>query len=75
MLEGYFLVHEFSDQEKIIFALLKAAPHVKDWWETYLEQQGEGEPSRFFATPTWNYFQDAIKEKYYPVGSYEDKYI
>ena len=37
LLEGYFSVHDFSDQEKIIFALLKAAPHVKDWWETYRE--------------------------------------
>ena len=30
LLEGYFLVHDFSEREKIIFALLKAAPHVKD---------------------------------------------
>jgi hypothetical protein len=30
LLEGYFSVHEFSDRERIIFALLKAAPHVKD---------------------------------------------
>jgi hypothetical protein len=30
LLEGYFSVHEFSDREKIIFALLKVAPHVKD---------------------------------------------
>jgi hypothetical protein len=35
MLEGYFFVHNFSDREKIIFALLKALPHVKHWWETY----------------------------------------
>jgi hypothetical protein len=38
LLEGYFSVHEFSNRERIIFALLKAAPHVKDWWETYLEK-------------------------------------
>jgi hypothetical protein len=30
LLEGYFSVHEFFDRERIIFALLKAAPHVKD---------------------------------------------
>ena len=30
LLEGYFLVHDFSDQEKIIFAILKTAPCVKD---------------------------------------------
>ena len=37
LLEGYFSVHEFSDRERIIFTLLKAASHVKDWWETYSE--------------------------------------
>jgi hypothetical protein len=30
LLEGYFLVHNFSDREKITFALLKVIPHVKD---------------------------------------------
>jgi hypothetical protein len=29
LLEGYFSVHNFSDKEKITFALLKALPHVK----------------------------------------------
>ena len=29
LLEGYFFVHDFSSWEKIIFALLKATPHVK----------------------------------------------
>ena len=75
LLEGYFSVHDFSDRERIIFALLKVAPHVKDWWETYWEKQSEGEPSLFWVAPTWNSFRDAIKEQYYPVGSYEDKYI
>jgi hypothetical protein len=75
LLEGYFSVHDFSDWEKIIFSLLKAAPHVKDWWETYYEKKDEEEPSLFLVVPTWNSFQDTIKEQYYPVGSYEDKYI
>ena len=30
ILERYFLVHDFSNQEKITFALLKSTPHVKD---------------------------------------------
>ena len=38
LLEGYFSVHDFSDGEKVVFALLKATPHVKDWWETYYEK-------------------------------------
>jgi hypothetical protein len=37
LLEGYFSIHNFSDKEKITFALLKALPHVKHWWETYWE--------------------------------------
>jgi hypothetical protein len=35
LLEGFFSIHNFSDREKITFALLKALPHVKHWWETY----------------------------------------
>ena len=41
LLEGYFSVHDFSDREKIIFALLKVTPHLKDWWETYREKEDE----------------------------------
>ena len=39
LLEGYFSIHNFSNREKITFALLKAVPHVKDWWETFCEQK------------------------------------
>ena len=74
-MEGYFLVHDFSNREKITFTLLKAAPHVKDWWVTYCEQKDESEPLLFSVAPTWNSFKEAIKKQYYPVGSYEDKYI
>ena len=56
LLEGYFSVHDFSDREKIIFALLKTAPHVKDWWETHCEKKDEKKTSLFSAVPTWNYF-------------------
>ena len=44
LLEGYFSVHDFSNRENITFALLKAAPHVKDWWETYCERKDERKP-------------------------------
>ena len=37
LLDGYFLVYNFSDRENITFTLLKVVPHVKDWWETYCE--------------------------------------
>ena len=55
--------------------LLKVAPHVKYWWETYCEKKDKGETSLFLAAPTWNSFWDTIKEQYYPMGSYEDKHI
>jgi len=47
LLEGYFYVHDFSSQENITFSLLKAAPHIKDWWETYYEQKDESTTSHF----------------------------
>jgi hypothetical protein len=56
LLEGYFSIHDFSDRKKIIFSLLKAAPNVKDWWETYCEKKDKEETSLFSAIPTWNYF-------------------
>jgi hypothetical protein len=39
LLEGYFFVHNFSDREKITFALLKVVPHVKYWWEIFCEHK------------------------------------
>ena len=49
LLEGYFLVHDFSNWKNITFSLLKVAPHVKDWWEIYCEKKDEREPSLFLA--------------------------
>jgi hypothetical protein len=74
LLEGYFSIHKFSNRENIIFALLKVVPHVKYWWETFCEQKEIEEPSLFIVMTTWESFRDAIKEKYYPVGSYDDLY-
>jgi hypothetical protein len=75
MLRGYFSVHNFSDKENITFALLKALPHVKHWWETYWEQSSTEESGIYGADPTWDFFVDAAKEQYYPVGNYEDQYM
>ena len=52
LLEGYFSVHDFFNQEKIIFSLYKATPHVKDWWENYYEKKDETKPSLFSIIPT-----------------------
>jgi hypothetical protein len=74
LLEGYFYVHNFSNRENITFALLKVVPHVKDWWETFREKNEIEEPSLFTVTTTWESFRDVIKERYYPVRSYDGLY-
>ena len=51
VLEGYFSVHNFSDREKITFALLKAVPHVQNWWGTYCEQNSPNESGMFETNP------------------------
>ena len=75
MLEGYFSIHHFSDRENITFTLLKAPPHVKNWWETYWEQSSTEESGIYGVDPTCDFFVDAVKEQYYPVGNYEDEYV
>eukprot|EP00253_Pinus_taeda_P027723 PITA_27723 len=60
---------------KDCFRSSQSSHHVNDWWETYCEQKDESTGSLFSTAPTWNDFRDAIKEQYYPVKSYEDKYI
>jgi hypothetical protein len=75
LLEGYFSVQNFSDRENITFALLKALPHVKHWWETYWYKISIEEYVIYGANPTWDFFVDAVKNQYYPIDSYEDQYL
>jgi hypothetical protein len=75
LLEGYFFVHNFSNRENITFTLLKALPHVKHWWETYWEKISTEESGIYGVEPTWDFFVDAVKEQYYPVGNYDDQYM
>jgi hypothetical protein len=72
LLEGYFSVHNFSNREKITFSLLKAIPHAKYWRDNFCEKKEIYEPPLFTVALTWESFRDDIKEKYYPVGSYDD---
>jgi hypothetical protein len=62
------------NREKITFSLLKFVPHVKYWWETLYEKNDTEEPSLFIVMASWESFKDDIKEKYYPVGSYDNLY-
>jgi hypothetical protein len=63
LLEGYFSVHNFSNRENIIFALLKVAPHVKYWWETFCEKKETEKPSLFIVMDNWESFRDDITEQ------------
>jgi hypothetical protein len=74
LLEGYFSIQKKSNSEKITFALLKSLPHVIYWWETYYEKHVEDDSIIFGPKPTWETFVDALKEKYYLVRNYDDKY-
>jgi hypothetical protein len=56
LLEGYFLVNNFSDRKKITFALLKVVPHVKDWCYTYSEKRVVEESVIFVVDPTCDSF-------------------
>jgi hypothetical protein len=74
LLEGYFFGPQIFDKQKITFAVLKAVPHVKEWWDTYYEKRVVEESAIFVVSPTWDSFWDDIKEQYYLIGSYKDQY-
>jgi hypothetical protein len=74
LLESYYSVQKNSSDEKIIFVVLKALPHAKSWWEDCSERHIMDESIPFGKEPTWVDFVDAIKEKFYLVGSYDNQY-
>jgi len=74
LLEGYFFVHNFSNTENIIFALLKDVPHIRDLGDTYCEQNPIDENVILGSEPTWASFVEALKEQCYLVGNYDDQY-
>ena len=47
---------------------------IQNWWGTYWEQNSLDESGMFETNPTWASFIDVVKEKYYPVGNYDDQY-
>ena len=61
--------------EKRFFCTPQSRPPCQGLVGNLLRARGRGRTLFFSAAPTWNYFRDAIKEQYYPMGSYEDKYI
>ena len=74
VLEGYFFVHNLFDRENITFGLLKATPHVQNWWGTYCEKKSLDKSRMFETNPSWTSFIDVVREQYYPVGNYDDQY-
>ena len=54
--------------------LLKVVPHVRYWWDTYCEKNPIDENDILGSEPTWASFVESLKEKYYPVGNYDNQY-
>jgi hypothetical protein len=75
LLEDYFFVQKFFTSEKITFAFLKPLPHVRYSWDSCCEKHVEDECEIFKLGPTWAALVDALKDKYYPVGNYDDQYM
>jgi hypothetical protein len=75
LLKGYFSIHNFFNREKITFAFLKSLPHVKNWRETYSEKSSIEDYRIYGVEPTLDFFLDAVKEQYYPIGNYEEQYV
>ena len=51
--------------------LLKAIPHVNDWWENLCEENFAKEFGMFRDKPIWESFIYAIKKQYYPIKNYD----
>jgi hypothetical protein len=75
LLQGYYSVQKKFDSEKINFALLKALPHVRAWWEDYWDRYTGDESTLFWREPTWEAFVDALKDEFYPIRNYHDQYM
>jgi hypothetical protein len=63
------------DGEKITFVLLKALPHVRYWWECYWDRYTRDEYTLFWREHTWEAFVDALKDEFYPIRNYDDRYM
>jgi len=74
LLKGYYIVQNFSDDEKVTFTLLKSIPHVKYCWGGNWERHNEDDSMEFKTRPTWEAFVDALKVEFYHVGNYDNQY-
>jgi hypothetical protein len=75
LLEDYYSIQTFADNENIIFSLLKSLPHVISWWESYWDRYTTNKSTLFGREPTWETFVDSLKEEFHPVKNYHDQYI
>jgi hypothetical protein len=74
LLDGYYSIQKIYDFENITFTLLESLPLVKYWWEFYCERHDKHEYMEFRIEPTWEAFVDSLKEDFYPIRNYDDKY-
>jgi hypothetical protein len=74
LLDGCYSIQKISDIENITFTLLESLPHVKYWWECYYERHYKDDYMEFRIETNWEAFVDSLKEDFYPIINYDDKY-
>jgi hypothetical protein len=74
LLEGYFSVHNFSTKKRSPSHSLKLSP-CQTLVGNLLGAKFHRGVWNIWGDPTWDFFVDAVKEQYYPVGNYEDQYM
>jgi hypothetical protein len=64
----------FRIEKRLLLHCSKSFPMSKIGGRISVRKKETKEPLLFIVVVTWESFRDAIKEKYYPVGSYDDLY-
>ena len=65
----------FQTRRRLFLHSSKLPPMLRTGGKPTVRTRTRHKPLCFSAVPTWNSFRDVVKEQYYPMGSYEDKYI
>jgi hypothetical protein len=75
LLEGYFSVHNFSTKKRSPSHSLKLSLMSNIGGKLTGSKVPQRSLEYMGSDPTWDFFVDAVKEQYYPVGNYEDQYM
>jgi hypothetical protein len=71
LLEGYFIVCNFSIEKRSPLRSLRLSP-MSNISEKVTGRKIPQRSLEYLRSPTWDIFMDAIKVQYYPIENYED---